>query len=420
MLWTRLVGSLPDTVDVVWDVAADPDFSVVIATGAATASVDHGHSVHVIAAGLPAGATWWYRFRAGDQTSPTGRTRTMPAIGDPRPLRIGASSCQLRETGFWAAHRDLAEADLDLFVWLGDYIYEGGGSENGLGRAHAGGTVDTLDGYRARYAEYRADPVLQAAHQAHPWFATWDDHEVENDHDATVDPARRAAAHRAWWEFLPVRMAPPEPGAPLTVYRSLDLGDRLRVVVTDDRQYATADTLLGEPQKVWLAEQLADGPTWTLLGSPVLASGLYTGDDVLLPYTFDGHPEERKWLGDQLATRAGRVIVSGDLHAATVFEFSPDRRDVDSPVVATEFMAPAISSAFPERYADAAALLPLFNSHMKLFDRRNGWLLLTFDRTELTADFRLVADVTDPDSIVTSEHRFVVTLGDPVPVELQD
>ncbi len=419
VLWTRLMGDLPASVDVVWEVAADRTFDTIVATGLVSTTADHGHSLHVLATGLAPGEQWSYRFRSGEQTSPPGRTRTTPAPGDARPIRVGASSCQLRETGYWAAHVDIANADLDVFCWLGDYIYEGGGSSNLPDRAHTGGTAETLDGYRHRYAEYRVDPVLQASHAAHPWFAIWDDHEVANDYDASVDRTRRAAAYQAWWEFMPVRLPAPDPSlADYDIYRTLDLGDRLRVVGTDVRQYADDTTLFGEAQKAWIAEQLDTPTTWTLLASPVVASGIYTGDDVLLTYTLDAHTDERLWLGELLATQPGRVIVSGDLHTSAVFEFSPDRSDVDSPVVATEFMAPAISSQFPEQYAAAAQLLPFLNSHLSQFDPYNGWLLMSFDADELTTEYRRVTDVILPDSTVESAQRYRVALGDPEPIEI--
>ncbi len=419
VLWTRLLGELPASVAVVWELSDTSSFERTIATGLVSTTADHGHSLHVLASDLSPGSRWWYRFRSGEQTSAVGQTRTLPDAASSVDIRIGASSCQLRETGYWAAHVDIANAELDVFCWLGDYIYEGGGSSNLANRAHTGGTATTLDGYRNRYAEYRLDPILQASHAAHPWFCLWDDHEVENDYDATVDPNRRADAYQAWWEFMPVRLpAPDRTAATYDIYRSLDIGSRLRIIGTDVRQYASDATLFGEAQKAWIADQLDTAVTWTLLASPVVASGIYTGDDVLLPYTLDGHTDERIWLGAEFAKREGRVIVSGDLHTSAVFEFSPDRGDVDSPVVATEFMAPPISSPFPERYAAAAGLLPFLNSHMAQFEPYNGWLLLSFGNDVVDAEYRRVTDVILPDSTVESAQRYRVTLGDPVPIAI--
>ena len=36
--------------------------------------------------------------------------------------------------------------------------------------------------HRDRYAQYKSDSALQAAHAAAPWLLVWDDHEVDNDY----------------------------------------------------------------------------------------------------------------------------------------------------------------------------------------------------------------------------------------------
>ena len=84
-----------------------------------------------------------------------------------RPLTLGHASCQHYETGLYAAHRDIATAELDALVWLGDYIYEGGAravGESNVIRSHDGPKPIELAGYRNRYALYKSDPDLQAAH----------------------------------------------------------------------------------------------------------------------------------------------------------------------------------------------------------------------------------------------------------------
>lgn len=63
-------------------------------------------------------------------------------------------------------------------VHLGDYIYEGKAGDNQV-RKHVGPELMTLEDYRARYALYKSDLDLHAAHQAAPWLVTWDDHEFD-------------------------------------------------------------------------------------------------------------------------------------------------------------------------------------------------------------------------------------------------
>src|SRR5690606_35086387 len=123
-----------------------------------------------------------YRFQAGDAESVVGRTRTLPEPGTmPESLRFAFASCQHYETGLFTAYEHMAADELDLVLHLGDYIYEKGGRE-GLVRRHVGQELATLDDYRIRHAQYRSDPLLQAAHARCPWLVTWDDHEVDNNY----------------------------------------------------------------------------------------------------------------------------------------------------------------------------------------------------------------------------------------------
>jgi PhoD-like phosphatase/PhoD-like phosphatase, N-terminal domain len=202
------------------------------------------HAVHVEVDGLDPGRHYWYRFRAGGHLSRIGRTRTCP---DPRRplvrLDLAFVSCQNFEKGYYTAYRHLAEDDLDVVLHLGDYVYENPPRRN-LPRRHVGGEPADLPGYRVRHALYRTDRDLQAAHARHPFVATWDDHEVENDYagrhpveggDPAVFLRRRAAAYRACWEHMPLRRPPRGPTMPL--FRRLRLGDLVELNLLDTRQY---------------------------------------------------------------------------------------------------------------------------------------------------------------------------------------
>jgi alkaline phosphatase D len=102
VLWTRLApkplegGGMPaEAVAVDWQVAEDEAMSKVVRRGTTLATRDWGHSVHVEVDGLNPGRWYWYQFRAGDATSPKGRTRTAPpADSVPVNLRFAFASCQ--------------------------------------------------------------------------------------------------------------------------------------------------------------------------------------------------------------------------------------------------------------------------------------------------------------------------------------
>ena len=116
-----------------WEVADDEAFATVTADGHVTASAADGHSVHVTAAARRTVVVPVPRRRV-HQPGRTGRARSAPATTS---LRLASASCQHFETGFYAAHRDIAEWAPDLVVFLGDFIYEGASSPVGDGRVRS-------------------------------------------------------------------------------------------------------------------------------------------------------------------------------------------------------------------------------------------------------------------------------------------
>jgi alkaline phosphatase D len=234
VLWTRLApdplngGGMPDgEVTVDWEVASDSSFSDAsrVRSGQYTAKPDLAHSVHVDAGvegtgdTLKPATTYYYRFEVDKKsdgtyayTSPTGRTKTAP---DPNAssvsrMKFAFVSCQHWESDLYPTYGHIAaQPDLDLVVHLGDYIYEGAPSSGKVTRKNPDGTYSyhsavadpsfgctTLADYRNRHAQYKTDQILQAAHAAHPWAVTWDDHEVENDYAGTNSWYSRAILPR--------------------------------------------------------------------------------------------------------------------------------------------------------------------------------------------------------------------------------
>ena len=463
VLWTRLLSSivaeLPD-VDymVAVDVALDENFTQLVSSVVHEAPKEHGHSVHAVTSDLDPNTWYWYRFRVGEHTSPIGRTRTVP-LDDTTPLRLGFSSCQNWESGAYAAHRHLAEADLDLFVWLGDYIYEYGPGNDGVvtsagNRVHNTPEVDTLDGYRARYALYKSDQHLQAHHGSRPWVVTWDDHEVDNNHaglssedgqDVDVFNQRRMWAHQAWWENMPVRLDPPGDDGRLTIYRSLRWGGLVDLHMLDGRQYRAPQpedgeplilpgvgdigarmlgqtaldpkhSMLGTEQRSWLeAEVAASTAVWNVLGNQVYMHGInaFPGEvPAINTDTWDGYFGERKELLETLAgSSSNLVVLSGDFHASTAADVRADPFDPTTAIVATEFMAPAISSAFPERLRSLAPLVLGINPHVRHFDPDNGYMTCSVTKDEWTTSLHILEDRTNEASPVTVTTSFTVIAG---------
>lgn len=449
ILWTRLAptplsegdrGGMPDDpVDVVWEIAADDRFTKVAARGVATARPEDGHAVHVDATGLDPATDYHYRFTVGDWTSAAGRTRTLAAPGGaPRRFALAVANCQWLDVGRYAAYRRMLDEDLDLVLHLGDYVYEYPGA-----RALPNRVPESVDDWRLRYASYRSDDDLRAAHARFPFVCTWDDHEVRNNYMGDTepdadDPARvrelKAAAYRAWWESMPTRVPPPD-GPDLPIHRHLDAGDLARLYVLDERQDsdrppcrddagATADfgdcaaragadrTRLGPAQEEWFADTTAaSGATWNVVGNPVVLAGIDAGpaggDSAFHLDTWDGFPDARLRLIDALADVDNPLVLTGDYHAGMVLDVHRRPFDQDSEVVCTELMAPPISSVlFP---GDVAARTPQLRQRLD----RHGYLAVELTPDRVTARFRAVADVADPASRVDTAATWTIDAGDP-------
>lgn len=222
VLWTRLIAAgeageqLTAPIPVDWTIAEDEAMRRVVGHGQAMAEARWAHSVHVEAGGLKPNRPYWYRFTVRGKTSPVARTRTAPDAGERlSDLRFVFASCQQYEQGYYTAYRHMAAEDAAFVLHLGDYIYEKSWGRD-LVRRHRGGRTTTLDEYRDRYAQYKSDRNLQAAHAAFPWIVTWDDHEVDDDYTDDISPqepdrarfrAQRAAAYQAFWEHMPLPLS---------------------------------------------------------------------------------------------------------------------------------------------------------------------------------------------------------------------
>jgi alkaline phosphatase D len=430
VLWTRLLADqrLPDELSVGWEVAADKDFGDIRASGSVRARAAEGHSVHVV---VDLDGPAWFRFHAGGWTSPAGRVGPAPS-GTAESLRLATANCQNWEAGFYAAHRDLAEWGPDLVVFLGDFIYEYAARPVGEGRVrshHGAETVD-VDGYRSRYAQYLADPDLQAARAACPWLVIWDDHEVDNNYAALVPeapseragfPARRAAAYQVWWEHMPVRLPPPHDGAAYPIQRRVRWGELADLILVDGRQHrsdqacndavfdtappcpdalAPRRTMLGRRQEQWLGEALATATgTWTVVGQQTVVSDLRLPNGAILNYDqWDGYGPARHRLLAQAATAERVVVLAGDIHLAAVGNL---------PGVGVEFVTASISS---DNGLDPALGIALagFNDMVDAEIAHRGYTRHTVTADTWTAEYRTVEDVTAADSAVSTWRTFRV------------
>jgi alkaline phosphatase D len=454
VLWTRLTGpGLPERVPVQWELALDEAFSRIAAQGSEWAEAPWAHSVHAEPAGLEPGRWYWYRFTCLGQRSAAGRTRTAPAAGSQEGLQFAIASCQRWDHGHYAAWHHMAREGVDLVLFLGDYIYEYAAAGGRVRRHEGEGPARTLAQYRARHAQYKSDPALQAAHAAAPWVCVWDDHEVENDYAGSqaqdLAPGfagRRAAAYQAYWEHLPFPAAARPSGPDMRIHDRYDWGQLARIHTLDDRQYrdpqacprpgrgggttvrlqdcaALQDprrSLLGPAQERWLAEGWSTTRLWNLLAQQTLMAPFSWRDPgapdgpVVWTDGWDGYAPARQRLLDVLRERRvpGVVVLSGDVHGNYVANLHAQPSDPASPVLATEFCGTSISSeGLPQERITAA--LP-WNPHLRYgrSDQR-GYMRFSLDARQLQVQLRVLDDVRQPDSAIRTAARFVVEAASP-------
>nr|WP_244975965.1 alkaline phosphatase D family protein [Nocardia huaxiensis] len=483
ILWTRVTPIADATpgsgrgepVEVRWEVARDGEFGNVVASGSHTATAETDHTVKIDATGLTPAADYFFRFTALGQTSRIGRTRTAPGAQDtPDRLRFGVVSCANYEEGWFAAYRHLAARDdLDAVIHLGDYLYEYARGAHAVVlpnvRAHdPANEIVTLADYRIRHGQYKTDADLATLHARVPFICTWDDHESAND--AWVDgaenhtpakegewQARRAAALRAYLEWMPVRAVGTGAGAQL--YRRLRFGTLAELSMLDLRSYRDqqlkavtgwrdvenpARTLTGAAQMQWLTAGLTTSTAqWKLIGNPVMIAPLTlpTLDGTMagafaatlgtpssgLPINldqWDGYAADRQRLFTALRENSVRdvVFLTGDIHSSWAADLPIDPNDYPAgPTVGAEFVVPSVSMA---SIGDAAHL-PLrtasvvlentirgLNRHLHYSELdSHGYGVLHLDSTQSQMDWFYVGSVTDPNAGVRHGASLAVPTG---------
>ncbi|MFE9247724.1 alkaline phosphatase D family protein [Streptomyces sp. NPDC007088] len=464
LLWTRLApspyesdgGLPPSRVTVRWELAYDSRFTRIAKKGSAVAHPEFQHSVHVEAKGLDADRVYYYRFRAGQWISGTGRTRTAPANNARlTEMRLAAVSCQAYHDGYYTAYGHLAKEDLDVVFHLGDYLYEYavtavGGNRKYTDRrlpAHYNRETVTLDDYRLRYGLYKSDPDLIAAHAAHPFVVTWDDHETENNYagdtpENDVPPEefllRRAAAYRAYWEHQPLRLPQQPEGADMTLYRRRHYGRLAQFDILDTRQYRSdqaygdgwqvpgpesedpARTLTGATQERWLIDGWRDSKaTWNVVPQQVTFAqrkDRATPGHKLSMDSWDGYPASRQRLLDgwRSTGKDNLMVLTGDVHVHYGFDIKADFDDPASKTLGTEIVTSSITSGGDgsDRPANWDTYMAA-NPHLKFYNGRRGYALVTLGQDAARAEWKTVPAVTTPGAPLTTAGTFVTEAGNP-------
>jgi alkaline phosphatase D len=308
ILWTRRPFDKGERQILTVEVAEDEGFRRVVARARVPVSPATDWTARVLVGGLKPARVYWYRFTDADGNgSRIGRTITAPLPNDARPVNFAFVSCQSVNEGKLNAYRRMIfederarpEDQLGFVLHLGDFIYEVVQyPEEGntrfdrtiyeVARIPDGGKTAnfhyplTVEGYRAVYKGYLADPDLQDARARWPFVAIWDNHEfswqgrqsiVQAGGEPQPGQTVKVAANQAWFEYIPARVSPPsgslaEFGAvavknvkidkfdenglglepnnltairSLIAYRTLRYGKHLDLLITDQRSFSGED-----------------------------------------------------------------------------------------------------------------------------------------------------------------------------------
>ncbi len=391
IIWTALKA--PADSNDVWIeyvVAEDTTFTKPVKAGKVQTGVNKNFTVSEEVSNLKPGTTYYYSFMCEGYHSAIGRTKTLPAKNDRRPVKLVFASCSNWQTGYFNAYGAIAqEQDVQAVVHLGDYIYEYGAGRyadsNLNDRNHLPvHEIVSLQDYRERYAQYRTDSNLQEMHRLHPVIVVWDDHELANNtfkggaqnHQPETEgdwDARFGAAAQAYTEWLPIKV-----NKDGSIYRKFSIGEMADLIMIDtrvegrteqaknmqDSSYTSQNrTILGAPQKQWVKDQLsASKATWKILGNQVVMGGLdvshITPNNPKYMDMWDGYPIERKEMLSFIRnSKINNVLVAtGDFHSSLGMELTENphdslyKTDANTMSIGTEFVVHSISAPNYDEY----------------------------------------------------------------------
>ncbi|MCF7989319.1 MAG: alkaline phosphatase D family protein [Thiohalocapsa sp.] len=317
-------------------------------------------------AGLAPGTAYRWQARFADGIGATaapaaeGRFETAPPPDAPAGVHLvwgadlaGQNVCRDAARGF-EIFDPINAAAPTLFIGLGDMIYADGAcrAEGRYGNAQIPkefGVATDLNGFRAHWRYSRGDPGLRRLLASTAYYAVWDDHEVVNDfgplHDTREEPPYRTGEH-----LLPAGLAAmleqnpiaEHPLTPKRLYRAVQWGRHLELLLLDTRQYRDANaapdspsrqkTMLGREQLTWVEDRLERSAATRIVIVSSVPMSIPTGwppgrgrdgwADFDEPNGFE--LELREILRHAVAVgRRELVFITADVHFSAAFRYRP-------------------------------------------------------------------------------------------------
>lgn len=427
ILWTRVSPESPTETEprsVRWWVSLNEAGTNPVLQGESQALPEHDFTFKIDAIGLEPNQRYFYGFEHQGFRSITGRTRTLPSrteqASDSNGVRLAVTSCANYPQGYFNAYRHIASTnDLNAVLSLGDYFYEYAEGEYGSGAAlnrvpEPTHEILTLSDYRLRHAQHKAEADLQAAHAAHPWIVIWDDHESANDswqdgaENHTPDegdwPTRKAAAIKAYYEWMPIRELP------TGLFRHFRFGQLADLVMLDtrlqgrdkqaeqndlDAARATDRTLLGPIQEKLFLDHLtnstADDVRWKVVGQQIVFAPWSDDDTLLNPDSWDGYRASRQNVLDHLQDGDidNVIILTGDVHSAWGMNVPNKDRSASQAIelVTASVSSPPLASN-SARTAELVERASQDQPHVKYADGlNNGYLIVDLNESRAEAQW---------------------------------
>ena len=480
ILWTRVTPQQAGPVEVILEVSENKNFSKVAYSKKLNTSSLSDYTIKydfLAKQYCNSDNGFFYRFRAGNSVSETGRSKTFSK--NIKSAKIAIFSCSNFPAGYFNAYQAAAEKnDLDLWLHLGDYLYEypmgGYATENAekLGRApipiHE---MITLSDYRQRHAQYKLDQGSIALHKHAPLIAVWDDHEFSNDawkrgaenhsEDGSEGDfyARRAAAIKAYYEWMPIR----EQQNKRRIFRDFKIGKLMHLIMLDTRQYGRDKQiqpkdylsksgfyqakfyndlnseyreLLGAEQFSWIEDKILNSnAAWTIFGQQVLMTKLKFPDisktlkaeeipDFLKPYlkllglgipsnldAWDGYPAARNKLYKLMKNAKKKFIsLAGDTHNSWVSELENQSGEkVGIELGAPSVTSPGITDVLnldENNFVDSIVKL---NKELQWMNPSNrGYLFLDCTDSKIIASFNFIKELENINSEISSSQSFLI------------
>jgi alkaline phosphatase D len=416
--WSKLTTARPSS-GARLIVAKDENMSRTVATAVVPTGRSIDGTLKTRIGGLKPHTRYYYVWESGDDVSPVGRTQTLVPAGSGESLLLAFSSCQAWPSGYFRGHADAAARDLDLTIFLGDYIYE---TKRSVASEPRSDPIDSNDlrSYRAKYRLYRTDQALRELHRVQPAVHIWDDHEVANnytDNRPAPSPLQRAAAYRAAFEWIPRMVFPRDR---FKIYKRISLGATADLFLLDERQYRSVNAdgkpvlILGERQMQWLIAGLkASRAQWKIIANQVVIAPMDFGSGELED-SWGGYDNSRTRLLSEIE-RAGIsnvVFYTGDAHVfmmnllasdPQVFKSDPSHRPSAIEYVGGSVTTPASDRAEPEVQAQ--------NPWIRMFNGTNhGYALVAADSAQLVTEYRR-AEMASPIGGSTTFERFTQAAG---------